>query len=182
MLGSDLAQNGVNAAVLVYPDESWLAALDVRQGRKLDGLVRDLYRTASSSDRKSVKVRFNQERIGTARVHQIGLGEETILLALRDDLVVAGEIGTPVRKQFEALLLGKVPPEEEGGPFVRVEARGPYFSGDEKLRQRLAREAPGTDPASLYARLHLEGGSSLTLKVRMHTQALRALGLDLPDE
>jgi hypothetical protein len=181
-LGADLAQNGLNAAVLVYPDESWLAALEVRQGRKLDGQLRDLYRAASTSDRKAVKVRFNQERIGTARVHRIGPDEEAILLALRDDLVVAGQVGTPVRKQFEALLLGKMPPDEEGGPFVRLEARGSYFSGDEKLRQLLAREAPGTDPASLYARLHLEGGSSLTLKVRLHTQALRALSQDLPDE
>jgi hypothetical protein len=178
-LGPTVTRDGLNAAFLAYPDESWLLAVKVQQGRKLDHLVRDLYRSVPTRDRKKVKMRVDHERIGTARVHQVEDGRETALLALRDDLVVTGVVGTPARKQFEGLLLSTVSPDEEDGPFFRLEARGSFFARDERLRKQLGQEAPGVSPASLHARLRLEGGSSLTMKGRLHPQVLAVLRLAL---
>jgi hypothetical protein len=60
---------------------------------------------------------------------------------------------------------------------LRIESRGGWFSTDPEFWMKFRKEAPGTEPSALYAQLHLEGGSCLRLKVRMHTHMLTALRL-----
>jgi hypothetical protein len=176
-----LSQDGLNAAYLRYPDSTGLLAVKARQGRKLDVLVRDLYRGASAAERKAVHLRLNQDRVGGARIHHLQLKGQPLHLALRDDLLVAGAVESTGKQHWQALLKASLAPEEPAGPFLRIESRGPWFKTDADFWKKFRTEAPRTEPAALHARLHLEGGSCLRLKVRLHTHMLTALRLALGD-
>jgi hypothetical protein len=170
--------DGVNAAIVVHPDESFLFAVKVQQGRQLDLRVRDLYRATPARDRKTLKLSVNAERVGSARVHRLRLESgEVFQLAFRDDLIAAGKIATPYRKQFEDLLNARLTTDGRTGPFLRVEARGSLLAREEQFLTLFRKEAPGIDLASLYGRVRLEGGSSLELKVQMHSHLLTVFRL-----
>jgi hypothetical protein len=177
-----LMQDGLNAAFLMYPDSTNLFAIKFRQGRKLDFMVRDLYRGASAAERKSIRLKLNQDRVGSTRIHQIQDDDKTLHLAVRDDLIVIGTVESPGKKHLHALLTAPLTPEEPPGPFLRIESRGGWFATDPELWKKFRKEAPRTEPSALHAHLHLEGGSCLRLKVRMHTHMLTALRLLAGDE
>jgi hypothetical protein len=176
-----LSQDGLDAAFLLYPDSTNLLAVKARQGRKLDLLVRDLHRESPAAERKHVRLKLNQDRIGSARIHHLQLANETLQLALRDDLLVVGSAEATGKQHLPGLLKASLAPEEPAGPFLRIESRGPWFSTNADYWKKFRTEAPRTEPSALHAHLHLEGGSCLRLKVRLHTHMLTALRLALGD-
>jgi hypothetical protein len=176
-----LSQDGLNAAFLMYPDATSLLAVKARQGRKLEILVRDLHRGAPAAERKAGRLKLNQDRVGTTRIHQLQHNGETVQFALRDDLLVVGWVESTGKPHLHGLLKASLTPEEQAGPFVRIESRGSWFAADADSLKKFRNEAPRTEPSALHARLHLEGGPCLRLKVRLHTHMLTAVRLALGD-
>src|SRR5262249_45042112 len=116
-----LLHDGLNLAFLSYPDSSFLLAVKVRQGRKVDAILRDLYREAPATLRKSARLKINQERIGTARIHHLVADDMTVHLAFRDDLVAVGYLTTSGKKHLQTLLQAPLTQENPPGPVVRLQ-------------------------------------------------------------
>src|SRR5439155_480465 len=164
-LTKTMAADGLGACVIAISGSSptnpaVLLALKVRDGRKLDLMLRDLVRDLPAAEKKQLGIRWNHARHGTARIHKFRVAGEkdSMLLAIRDDLVMVGEDTTEGLKALKDALDKPVKASSTPTPALHIEANSGWFLADEETAQAFRKAVPGADPASLKARLTMKGG------------------------
>lgn len=155
---------------------SGLAAVRVRQGRKLDQLFRDFYRALPAEDRKAVPVQFNVDRIGTARVHRLTMDPEFARLALREDLVVLAD-DEASKELLPKVLTAKLTPTAERGCVARLDLTAEWFLSQEAARKEFLKQVPGGQPSRIGASLRFDADTTLRLRLNLHRDMLIAFGL-----
>jgi hypothetical protein len=170
-----LGNDGVDAALLTYPDSASVGVAKVRKGRKLDHLVRDTYRRIPTSERKALPFLLNHERIGDTRVHRLTVMKESMLIAVREDLLAIVDDDNIGRKRLGKILSTKLMPASQPGPYARVDIRGDLLLSDESSQKAFQKRAPKVDLDKVFLRMQFEGGSALRLRVQMHTHMLTLL-------
>jgi hypothetical protein len=157
-----------------------VAGLKVREGQKLDYLLRDTLRMLPVEQRSSYSIRLNHHRHGKARIHQIRetSDKDDDYLAIRDELVLFG-LG---KESLGALRLaldgfGKAPPPPS--PLLRFEASGHALLKDAppEFLAHIQKAGARTDPSRLRARTSVSGGADLRIHFEVTPQLLQLLSL-----
>jgi hypothetical protein len=151
-----------------------VAGLKVHQGRRLDHLLRDVFKSMKTADKAQWPVDWNHARHGAARIHRVRFKDfnETAWVALRDDVVFAG-FGEEGLKSVEAALdrFG----EETVVPTPLVEfVAAPAWLFDRKQLEAY-RKRDGADADKDRLRITLEGGKDYRLRVTLNTALLKWL-------
>ncbi len=174
-----IANDGLDVCVLARPrgDElDFIAGLKVRKGRTFDHLLRDAYKNLPAAEKKALSVRLNHDRHGEARIHSFRPEGETedYYLGIREDVVLltSGKHGVPALKEtLDAFGKGKVGPT----PLVQMKMTGALLMADPDTRKAVEKALSKEARGQLEARLSLEGGKDLRLRLDFSTHFLTLL-------
>jgi hypothetical protein len=185
-----IAKDGLDFAFTVWHplsgggDGAILAGLKVRNGRKLDYMLRDLYKNASAADKADFgTIRWNHSRHARATIHRVQFKDDTDInyLALRDDVVFAADGEEGLKLMKKALdRFGKS--AAAATPLFHLHARGAWFFTDKKVAASFAKKFPRADREKIGAEINLRGGKDLRLSVEFHAYLLELVPMILEAE
>jgi hypothetical protein len=164
--------DGLDACVVGFPNSKLgettnLFAVKVRDGRKLDLVLRDVIKNLPDAATNYFTLRFNHARHGTARIHKVQLAGEkdAMLLAIRDDILILAGDSSDGMKALKDALDRPIKASSVATPALEVDVGGSF----------LRNFAPRADPNKLKLRVILEGGKTLRLRVDANANVLRVL-------
>lgn len=152
-------------------DDYLIVGMKVRNGRKLDHLLRDEYKNLSAAEKSEISlpsILWNHDRHGSAHIHRFNFGGENGdgVLAIRDDVVflAGGEDG---RKRIKQALDGFGKATAPPSPLFQLDATSGLFRSEEKFAKAIEKTVPAADQDRIRARLSLQGGQDLRLRLEM---------------
>lgn len=157
-------------------DTTFIAGLKVQKGDDLRKLVQKVYRDLPENEKNGFVLGPNPETYGKARIHSVKFEGTEGALAFRDDVVFLG-IGTLGRKAVKESLdsFGKDKPAPS--PLFSAQLAGPLLRLNQDIADLLDKEVPRGERDRVGARLTVEGGKDIRLRLRMSTHLLRLVKL-----
>jgi len=191
-LSPSLKSGELDAAVTLRgPSESkhytLVAALKLKDGNDIDGVVRDLIKGLPEDARKLIKL--DADSAGEVKIHRLDVqqafdadarktfGDNPFYIALRADalLVAGGEGGLHALKEALSAKPGVAPPVELDLSLARfVPLMGKKQKADPAAA---AQKAFGDDKEHDKLHVRLEGGKALKISVKMDAAVLKFFGL-----
>jgi hypothetical protein len=176
-----IATDGLDACLVVpaaskEEEEVMLAGLKVRNGRKLDQLLRDLFKNLPRAEKDDYAVKWNHARHGQARIHRVDklFGEKAeAYLAIRDDVVFFA-LGEQGLKVVTKALDGFDEARPSPSPVFQLDVASAFFLEGKTFADEL-KVVPPAERSKLHARVSLEGGKDLRLRVEMNAYLLKLL-------
>ncbi len=177
-----IATDGLDCFLTVTPsgpglvDPTLLGGLKVRNGRKLDHLLRDTYRDFTANEKRDIAVQWNHSGHAGARIHKLRLAgaDQDIYVAIRDDVVFVGTGKDPLPLLRQGLeQFDKSTPVAT--PLLELVGTSALFREDDDIRPLLDKLIPRQQQDKLFARVILRGGADVRLRLEMSTHILRLL-------
>jgi hypothetical protein len=169
-----LVADGLDLCVVARPrhpgeEAVALAGLQLHRGRRLDHLVRDYVKDLPAADKAELKVRWNHDRHARAHIHRFETGSTSaVLLAVRDDLALVGFDDKSLAALKDALdAHDKATPAPT--PLLQAEVAASFFDDDKAFAEAVKKLVPKGQQSSVRARLRLEGGKDLRLRLESST-------------
>jgi hypothetical protein len=156
-----------------------VGGLKIQEGRKLDHLLRDLYKNLSAGEKHDLPVQWNHARHARAKIHKL-VGEEENYLAIRDDVVFFADGKKGLTFVREALDHFDKAPSPQPTPLFDLRVSSALFGHIPSLSKYLE-TFPRSARDRLHGRVTLKGGKDLRLHVEMNTYLIKLLHL-MPDD
>jgi hypothetical protein len=176
-----IATDGLDCFVTVTPsgpkfEPTVLGGLKVRNGRKLDHLVRDTYRDLSTNEKREVTVEWNHDGHAGARIHRVRFagGDQDVFVAIRDDVVFVstGPAALPILHQalddFDKSTTSAT-------PFVEISGNSALIREQPEAMALVEKLVPAERRDKLFARITLRGGNDWRLRLEFSIDILRLL-------
>jgi hypothetical protein len=164
-------------------DPEFLVGLKVRDGRKLDHALRDVFKALPAEVREDYAVAWNHSRHGSARIHRFTrfAGEDLEgYLAVRDDVFFFASDSKGLKAVKDALD-GYKPAKQARTPALEFHALRVTDYLDADMATSAAKAIPAEHRDKCWLRIRLDGGEDLRLRVEAGTYLLR-LGVILAGE
>jgi hypothetical protein len=154
-----------------------LAGLKVRNGNKLDSLLRDAYKDLPTATKAGYAIRWGQERYAGARVHRVTrVGGQDLdgYLALRDDVVFLG-LGKQGLAAVKDALDGFGKTAAAPTPLLRFDLRSSFFLENGPFREAVEKALSSAEWDGINVQISVHGGKDIRLRVTMGAYVLKYL-------
>jgi hypothetical protein len=150
--------------------------LKVRDGRKLDHVLRDTIRGLSAADRATFSFDWNHALHAKSRIHRFKpTGEQNEgYLAVREDVLFFGGGKQALKSVKDALeRFDQGPPPAT--PLMQLDLAPGSFLSAEDYAKAQPKGVPPLDREKVRAHVRFEGGNNLRLRFEMHVHVLSVL-------